>query len=249
MASDAPTTTESRTSIVQSEVDHFNAQAAQWWDPRGSSAMLHRINPVRLRFIRRAIDSHWGTDSHALRPLAGKRSLDVGCGAGLVCEPLARLGADATGLDAAPDSIAAARDHAESQGLAISYRQGRIEDLAEAPFDLVTCLEVIEHVADPDVFVGHLARLLAPGGLMILSTPNRTARSRVAMITLGEGLGMIPRGTHDWGKFLTPEELETILARHGLSVVTRTGIAFGPAQGFTLSEDQGLNYILSAIRG
>ncbi len=249
MASDAPTATESRSSIVQSEVDHFNAQASEWWDPKGSSAMLHRINPVRLRFIRDAVDRHWGADSHALRPLAGKRSIDVGCGAGLVCEPLARLGADATGLDAAPDSIAAARAHAGDQGLAIDYRQGRIEDLDEAPFDLVTCLEVIEHVADPDTFIGHLARLLAPGGLMILSTPNRTARSRLAMITLGEGLGMIPRGTHDWSKFITPEELEAILTRHGLSVAACTGIAFGPAQGFALSDDLGLNYILSAVSG
>lgn len=249
MASDAQTATESPSSIVQSEVDHFNAQASEWWDPRGSSAMLHRINPVRLRFIRDAIDRHWGGDSQVLRPLAGKRSLDVGCGAGLVCEPLARMGADVAGLDAAPDSIAAARGHADDQGLAIAYRQGRIEDLDDAPFDLVTCLEVIEHVADPDAFIGHLARLLAPGGLMILSTPNRTARSRIAMITLGEGLGMIPRGTHDWSKFLTPEELEIILSRHGLTVGTRAGIVFGLGRGFALSEDLGLNYILSAVRG
>lgn len=248
MASDAPTATSSPSSIVQNEVDHFNAQAAEWWNPKGSSAMLHRINPVRLGFIRKAIDRHWGTDSHMLRPLAGKLSLDVGCGAGLVCEPLARLGADAAGLDAAPASIGAARDHAADQGLSIRYHQGRIEDLEEAPFDLVTCLEVIEHVSDPDIFIGHLARLLAPGGLMILSTPNRTARSRIAMITLGEGLGMIPRGTHDWSKFLTPEELETILSRHGLAVTSREGIAFGPGRGFTLSEDLGLNYILSVVR-
>lgn len=242
MASDAL----SPSSIVQSEVDHFNAQAAEWWDPKGSSAMLHRINPVRLRFIRAAVDRHWGTDARALRPLAGKRTLDVGCGAGLVCEPLARLGAEAMGLDAAPDSIAAARDHAANQGLDIHYRQGRLEDLAEAPFDLVTCLEVIEHVADPDAFVGDLARLLKPGGLMILSTPNRTARSRLAMITLGEGLGMIPRGTHDWDKFLTPEELETILSRHDLTVGERTGITFRPDRGFARGDDLALNYILSA---
>lgn len=246
MASDAQTVTPSPSSIVQSEVDHFNAQAAQWWDPKGSSAMLHRINPVRLGFIRDAIDKHWGMEHGALRPLAGRRSLDVGCGAGLLCEPLARLGADATGLDAAPDSIAAARDHAESQGLAIDYRQGRIEDLDEAPFDLVTCLEVIEHVSDPDAFVGHLARLLAPGGLMILSTPNRTAQSRLAMITLGEGLGMIPRGTHDWTKFLTPEELDALLVRHRLGVRDRTGIVYRPGRGFALGDDLALNYILSA---
>lgn len=247
MASDAPSMIDTPSSIIPSEVDHFNAQAAEWWNPKGSSAMLHRINPVRLRFIREAIDRHWGGDLRALRPLAGKRSLDVGCGAGLLCEPLARLGADATGLDAAPASIAAARDHAQAQGLAITYRQGRIEDLNESPFDLVICLEVIEHVADPDAFVGHLARLLAPGGLMILSTPNRTAQSRLAMITLGEGLGMIPRGTHDWSKFLTPDELDALLAKHGLAMRERTGIVFRPDRGFALGDDLALNYILSAV--
>lgn len=235
--------------IRPDEAAHFGALAADWWNPRGSSAMLHRLNPVRLAYVRRMIDAHWGGDGRALRPLAGRRALDVGCGAGLLAEPLARMGAEVTGIDAAPENIAAAHDHAAAQGLAIDYVAGEVAALDAAPFDLVTAMEVIEHVADPAAFAAVLAARLAPGGLMILSTPNRTAKARLMMITLAEGLGKIPRGTHDWDRFLTPEELTAHLAAAGLVVTDICGLAFSPARGFVLGDDRSLNYLVAARHG
>ena len=236
--------------IDAAEAVHFGKLAAEWWNPRGSSAMLHRLNPVRLRFVREMIDRHFATPASERRPLAGKRALDVGCGAGLLTEPLARMGAAATGLDAAPENIAAARRHAEGQGLAIDYRAQGVEALgADERFDLVCSMEVIEHVSDPAAFVAGLARALAPGGLMILSTPNRTALSRLALITMGEGLGMIPRGTHDWAKFVTPDELGVLLRAEGLAVIETRGLSLDPAKGFTLSADTRMDYLLAAAAG
>jgi 2-polyprenyl-6-hydroxyphenyl methylase / 3-demethylubiquinone-9 3-methyltransferase len=232
--------------IRAEEAAHFGRLAADWWDPKGSSAMLHRLNPVRLRYIRERLNLHWNLDEHERRPLAGKSAADVGCGAGLLCEPLARLGAEVVGIDAAPENIAAARLHAEGQGLAIDYRTGSIDVLGSEPFDLITSLEVIEHVEDPAAFVRGLADALAPDGLLILSTPNRTPISRLAMITLGEGLGAIPRGTHDWHQFLTPDELRGHLEAAGLEVLDVTGLSFGPARGFMLSENLALNYLVTA---
>lgn len=232
------------TTINPDEAAHFGKLAADWWNPSGSSAMLHRLNPVRLRYIRDAIDAHWHIDEHDMRPLTGRKALDVGCGAGLLCEPLARLGARVTGIDAAPENITAARSHAVKQALAIDYRAGGIETLNERSFDLVTSMEVIEHVTDPQAFVDGLARALAPGGLMILSTPNRTALSRLALITLGEGLGQIPRGTHDWNKFLTPQELGELLGKAGMEVTDVTGLSINPARGFVLSNKLAVNYFM-----
>lgn len=237
------------TTIDPREAAHFGALARDWWDPKGSSAMLHRLNPVRLAYIREAIDRHWQLEEAALKPLAGRTALDVGCGAGLLCEPLARLGAQVTGLDAAPENAAAARLHAEGQGLAIDYRAGELATLGAARFDLVTSLEVVEHVADPAAFVAGLAGALAPGGLMILSTPNRTALSRLAMVTIGEGLGHIPKGTHDWDKFLTPGELTALLEAAGLQVTDVTGITLSPGRGFALSPNVSLNYLMTAVAG
>jgi 2-polyprenyl-6-hydroxyphenyl methylase/3-demethylubiquinone-9 3-methyltransferase len=234
--------------IRPEEAAHFGTLAADWWNPKGSSAMLHRLNPVRMGFLREAIDRHWHGDSRALKPLAGKRALDVGCGAGLLCEPLARLGAAVTGVDAAAENIAVARDHAARSGLTIDYRAGELAALRAAPFDLVTSLEVVEHVTDPAAFVAELAERLAPGGLMILSTPNRTAKSRLALITLAEGTGRIPRGTHDWDKFLTPDELTELVEAAGLTVTDRRGLGFSPAKGFVLSDDLSLDYLLTATR-
>lgn len=234
--------------IRPEEAAHFGRLAADWWDPQGSSAMLHRLNPVRLGFIRAAIDAHWRADSHGLRPLAGKRALDVGCGAGLLCEPLARLGADVTGIDAAAENIAAAQAHAAGSGLAIAYRCGDVANLGLAGFDLVTAMEVIEHVADRQAFIDALAAALAPGGLMVLSTPNRTARSRLLLVEGAERLGMIPRGTHHWDDFVTPEELRDLLADAGLAMGEPRGIAWSPAQGLHLSGDLALNYIVTATR-
>ena len=233
--------------IDPKEAAHFGKLAADWWDPKGSSAMLHRMNPVRLGYIRDQIDHHWRIDEHERRPLAGKRAVDVGCGAGLLAEPLARLGADVTALDAAPENVAVARHHAGGQGLAIDYRVGGIEALP-GTYDLVTSMEVIEHVADPRAFIEALAARLADGGLLILSTPNRTSRSRLMMIVLGEGTGRIPKGTHDWDKFLTPEELCALLHDAGLEVLDTTGLAWSPTRGFTLSDDKTLDFFVTARR-
>jgi len=233
--------------IDPKEAAHFGALAADWWDPNGSSAMLHKLNPARLKYIREAIDHHWRTDERDLKPLAGKRVADVGCGAGLLAEPLARLGAAVTGIDAAPENIAAARAHAAGQGLAIDYRVGGAETL-EGRFDLVTSLEVVEHVADPQAFVGALAAAVAEDGLLILSTPNRTTKSRLLLVGLAEAVGQIPRGTHDWGKFITPDELKAMVEGAGLDVIDTAGLGFSVSRGFALSADLSLNYLMTARR-
>jgi 2-polyprenyl-6-hydroxyphenyl methylase/3-demethylubiquinone-9 3-methyltransferase len=235
------------TTIDPKEAAHFGAMAADWWDPKGSSAMLHQLNPVRLAYIRDRIDQHWGLDECDLRPLEGKRAADVGCGAGLLAEPLARLGASVTGVDPAPENIAAAREHALGQGLEIDYRVGGVEAL-EGRFDLVTSLEVVEHVAETRTFVQGLADALADDGLLILSTPNRTAMSRLMLILIGEGTGRIPKGTHDWEKFLAPEELCALLRDCGLEIIDCHGLAWGPARGFHLSDNKSLDYFVTAKR-
>ncbi|MEO5612186.1 MAG: bifunctional 2-polyprenyl-6-hydroxyphenol methylase/3-demethylubiquinol 3-O-methyltransferase UbiG [Sphingomicrobium sp.] len=234
-----------KTSIVAEEAAHFGAMAGDWWDPDGASAMLHKLNPVRLGYIRDRVNQHWSLDECSRRPLEGKTALDVGCGAGLLAEPLARLGAHVTAVDAAPELIAVARDHAARQGLEIDYRTSAVEDL-DGRFDLVTSLEVIEHVADPQAFVAALAKRLAPGGLMILSTPNRTEWSKLLTITLAEGFGRIPKGTHDFEAFIPPERLEQMLAAAGLKCCDTEGIAWSPTRGLHLSEDLRLNYLVAA---
>jgi 2-polyprenyl-6-hydroxyphenyl methylase/3-demethylubiquinone-9 3-methyltransferase len=243
--SDASLATET---IRPGEAAHFGALAADWWDPAGSSAMLHRLNPVRLRFIRDAVDRHWGGDVRSTKPLVGKGALDVGCGAGLLCEPLARLGASVTGVDAAAENIAAATDHAAGAGLAVDYRHGELSALGLGPCDLVTNMEVIEHVADKPAFVAALAAHLKPDGLMILSTPNRTARSRLLLVEGAERLGMVPRGTHHWDDFITPDELRELLAAAGLTMGEPLGIAWSPGKALHLSGDLALNYIVTATR-
>lgn len=231
--------------IRDAEAAHFDRLAADWWNPRGSSAMLHRLNPVRLTYLRAAIDLHWGGDIESGTPLAGRTALDVGCGAGLLAEPLARLGASVTGVDAAPGNIAAAAAHAAGSGLAITYQAGELSAV-EGTFDLVTCMEVIEHVGDKPAFVRELARHLAPGGLLVLSTPNRTAASRVLLVGAAEMVGAVPRGTHHWDDFLTPDDLSVLLADAGLHMEEPRGIAFSPAKGFHLSNDLSLDFITTA---
>ncbi|MFA7585925.1 MAG: bifunctional 2-polyprenyl-6-hydroxyphenol methylase/3-demethylubiquinol 3-O-methyltransferase UbiG [Novosphingobium sp.] len=235
--------------IRPEEAAHFGKLASEWWDPHGSSAMLHKLNPIRLGFIRDAVDGHWHTDRLAMKPLAGRRALDVGCGAGLLCEPLARLGAHVTGVDAAPENIAAATAHATGSGLAIDYRCGDLAKLGLGGFDLVTSMEVIEHVADKQGFVNALAGALAPGGLMVLSTPNRTTQSRLFLVEGAERLGMVPRGTHHWDDFITPDELRELLRNAGLTIGEPQGISWSPTQGLHLSGDMALNYILTARKG
>jgi 2-polyprenyl-6-hydroxyphenyl methylase/3-demethylubiquinone-9 3-methyltransferase len=234
--------------IRPEEAAHFGGLAAEWWNPRGSSAMLHRLNPVRLAFLREAIDRHWGLDPDSRTPLAGKSALDVGCGAGLLCEPLARLGAAVTGVDAAAETIAVAAAHAAASGLGIDYRQGELAGMDLSGFDLVTAMEVIEHVADKPAFVRALAGALAPGGLLVLSTPNRTARSRLLLVGAAEALGSVPRGTHRWNDFVTPDELGGLLAEAGLAMGEPQGIAWTPGKGLHLSDNLALNYIVTAVR-
>jgi 2-polyprenyl-6-hydroxyphenyl methylase / 3-demethylubiquinone-9 3-methyltransferase len=234
--------------IDPAEAAHFGRLAAEWWDPKGSSAMLHRLNPVRLSYLRARLDQAWNLDPRERRPLTGKRALDVGCGAGLLSEPLARLGAAVTGLDAAPENIEVARAHAAGQGLAIDYRSGEVEQLAGEHFDLVVSMEVIEHVDNPSRFLAALADALADDGLLILSTPNRTPLSKLALITIGEGFGMVPRGTHDHDKFMTPDELTALVEQAGLTVTDTTGLSFDPRTGFTLSSNLALDYLLTARR-
>ena len=234
-----------RTSIVDTEARHFGGMAADWWDPNGKSVMLHKLNPVRLAYIRDMIDMHWQADEHGFKPLLGKSALDVGCGAGLLAEPLARMGATVTAVDAAPELIEVAKDHAAGQGLPIDYRAVGVESV-EGKYDLVTSMEVIEHVAEPQQFIDDLAARLAPGGLMILSTPNKTAWSRLLTITLAEGLGQIPKGTHDFGKFIDPDTMRGLLAHAGLEVIDFEGIAISPTRGLHLSENTSLNYLVAA---
>ncbi len=235
------------TTIRPAEAAHFGKLAADWWNPKGSSAMLHKLNPVRLGFIREAIDAHWRGDARNIRPLAGKRALDVGCGAGLLCEPLARLGADVTGVDAAAQNIEAAKEHAAAMGLALDYHCGDVGALKLSGFDLVTAMEVIEHVADKPAFLAALAKALKPGGLMILSTPNRTAQSRLLLVEGAERFGMIPRGTHHWDDFVAPDELRDLLSEAGLTTDEPRGIGWSPTKGLHLSDDLALNYIVAAV--
>jgi len=236
---------ETGSSVVPEEIAQFASHAGDWWDPDGSEKMLHRLNPVRLAYIRDQADQHWQCDEHALRPLEGKSALDVGCGAGLLAEPLARLGAKVTAVDAAAELVAAAKRHAEGQGLAIDYRVAAVEGI-EGKFDLVTAMEVIEHVADPKTFLASLAARLVPDGLLILSTPNRTAWSRILMVGVAETVGAIPKGTHDFDKFIAPDRMKALLAETGLKCLDVEGIAWSPTRGLHLSEDIRLNYLVTA---
>jgi 2-polyprenyl-6-hydroxyphenyl methylase / 3-demethylubiquinone-9 3-methyltransferase len=234
------------TTIVKDEAERFGRLASDWWDPKGRSAMLHKLNPVRLKYVRDKIDQHWQCDECSRRPLEGKSVLDVGCGGGLLAEPLARLGGRVTGLDASTEVIGVAREHAAAMGLDIDYRAGDVQEL-EGRFDLVTAMEVIEHVADPALFVQALAKRLAVGGLLIMSTPNATGWSKLLMITISEGLGFIPRGTHDFDRFIPPDRLKLLLAEAGLRCLDLEGMAWSPTRGLHLSDDLRLNYLLTAV--
>lgn len=238
-------------SIDPAQAALFGSLAENWWNPKGESALLHRINPVRLRYIRAAIDSHFHADPKSRTPLTGKRAIDVGCGAGLLAEPLARLGAEMHGLDASPDNIAVARRHAEGQGLSIDYRSGELAELAAtgARFDLVTCMEVFEHVVGLENFIADLVKILAPDGLLIFSTPNRTPMSRAVLITAAEDIfRIIPKGAHAWDKFVTPDEVEAMLATQGLVMRDVRGLSYSASSGFVLCDDLRVNYIASARR-
>lgn len=233
-------------SVVAKEIEGFSRIAPDWWDPNGASAMLHKLNPVRLKYIRDQVDQHWQCDECSRRPLSRRTALDVGCGAGLLAEPLARLGATVTAVDASPVLIEVAREHARSGGLEIDYRAGELREI-DGRFDLITCMEVIEHVADPGAFVRELAQRLATNGLLIMSTPNATGLSKLLMIGIAEGLNQIPRGTHDFDKFISPDRLKAMLADAGLKCIDVEGVAWSPSRGLHLSEDLRVNYLVSAV--
>lgn len=238
--------------LDQREVERFRALAAKWWDPDGDFAPLHAIGPERTRFLREALARHFGRDARAAQPLEGLRIVDIGCGGGLVAEPLARLGASLTGIDPAEENIAAARTHAQQSALAIDYRAARVEDLAAegAHFDAAIALEVVEHVPDAAAFAAVCARLLRPGGLMLLSTINRTAKA-FALAILGAEyvLRWLPRGTHQWDRFVTPEELARALSASGLRTTETRGLSFNPlARKWRLSDDTSVNYFLAAAK-
>lgn len=236
--------------VDRAEAGFFGALAGDWWDPAGSSAMLHRINPVRLGYIRDAAIGRFGRSARDRRVLAGLRALDVGCGAGLLTEALARMGADVCGLDAAAENVAAATAHAAAVRLAIAYRGGSVEALAGegAVYDLVTCLEVVEHVADRAGFLRSLRKLCAPDGLLVMSTPNRTAASYAALIVGAERIARsIPKGAHDWNKFVRVDELTAELADAGFAVTDTAGLTWRPGTGFVLGRDTSINYYLTAV--
>jgi 2-polyprenyl-6-hydroxyphenyl methylase/3-demethylubiquinone-9 3-methyltransferase len=238
------------TTVDEAEVARFSRLAGQWWDPHGEMAVLHKFNPVRLAYIRDAACRRFDCDPRQLGCLAGLRILDIGCGGGILCEPLARLGAAMVGVDPSQTNIAAATLHAAESGLAIDYRTATAEALADAGerFDLVLAMEVVEHVADVGLFVRRCAEMVKPGGLMIAATLNRTLKSfALAIVGAEYVLRWLPRGTHRWDKFVTPNELEIALVQGGLRVSGETGVIYHPlADRWQLSSDMDVNYMLTA---
>ncbi len=232
------------------EIAHFTKDAPDWWNEDGKFKPLHALNPTRLEFITGQIAAHFKIKPTKSLPLSGLDILDVGCGGGLTSEPLARLGGNITGLDADPIAIDVARDHAAQSGLKISYRNEPVENLARRKdrFDAVLALEIIEHVDNVELFVKSLRHVLKPGGVLILSTLNRTIKSYAQAIVIAEDiLGWVTPGTHDWNKFIMPSELAEILNRNNLKIRAQNGISFNPiGRNWKLSGDLGVNYIVSA---
>jgi 2-polyprenyl-6-hydroxyphenyl methylase/3-demethylubiquinone-9 3-methyltransferase len=245
--------TQARSSIDPAEVERFSRIAAEWWDPKGKFAPLHKFNPVRLAFIRDQALYRFGRDAKARRPFEGLRLLDIGCGGGLLCEPMTRLGFQVVGVDASERNIGTASAHAAEQGLEIDYRASTAEDLVaagEPAFDLILNMEVIEHVADPGEFLRSCAQLLAPGGLMIVATLNRTLKAfALAKVGAEYILRWLPAGTHDWSKFLKPEEVRGFLTQEPLAVDGPYGVVFDPLSGrWSQSHDADVNYMMTVAR-
>ncbi len=239
--------------IDPGEVAKFEAMAAEWWDPNGKFKPLHMLNPCRLDYITTQIAAEFDRDLTAPHPFTGLRLLDIGCGGGLLSEPMARLGAEVVGADAAARNIPVARLHAEQSGLSIDYRHTAAEDLAAAGerFDVVLNMEVVEHVADPLAYLTACQTLLKPGGLMICSTLNRNPKSYLmAIIGAEQVMRWLPKGTHDWAKFITPDELYDLIRKAGLDPVDRKGMVFNPLSwSWSLSSrDLSVNYVTSSVK-
>ena len=240
------------TTINDEEVAKFSAMAEEWWDPKGKFRPLHKFNPVRIGYVRDKAIGHFGRDAGQLRPLAGLKILDIGCGGGLLSEPMARLGATMVGADASERNIRIAQLHAGQSGLDIDYRATTAEALAAAGerYDIVLNMEVVEHVDNVPLYMKSCADLVAPGGLLFTATINRTLRARAFAIFAAENvLRWLPKGTHSYEKFLTPDEIAALVERNGLKVVDRTGVVFHPlADEWRQSRDMGINYMVLAAR-
>jgi 2-polyprenyl-6-hydroxyphenyl methylase/3-demethylubiquinone-9 3-methyltransferase len=237
-------------SLDPSEVAKFSAMAAEWWNPKGKFGVLHVFNPVRLQFIKEQVTARLARDPLEREPFEGLRFLDIGCGGGLLTEPMSRLGASITGVDPSERNIKTASVHAQEMGLDIDYRVGTAEDLAAAgeQFDVILNMEVIEHVADPVAFTRTCASMLKPGGLMFVATLNRTLKSfGLAIVGAEYVLGWLPKGTHQWEKFITPAELKGWLADNGLTVKEELGVTYSPfTRQWRVSRDMDVNYMLLA---
>lgn len=238
--------------IDTAEVARFDALARSWWDPKGPMAVLHKFNPVRVGFVRDLVRERFGRDPRALDALEGLSLVDIGCGGGVLSEPLAKLGARVTGLDPAPTNIAVARAHAERVGLEIDYRDQTIEALVAKgeQFDIVLAMEVVEHVADVEAFIASCCAAVKPGGLLVMATLNRTLKSYALAIVGAEYvLRWLPRGTHDWNRFVTPDELGDAIARNGLDLGEGVGVVYNPlSDRWSASRDMDVNYMLAAFR-
>jgi len=241
-----------RTTIDTGEVERFSAMAAEWWNPNGKFRPLHKFNPVRLAYIRDHVAAHFGRDPRAAKPFEGLRILDIGCGGGLLCEPMARLGAAVVGADASETNIEVAKLHAAESGVKIDYRAQTAESLADAgeKFDVILNMEVVEHVADVDFFIAKCGEMLKPGGIMFVATINRTLKALgLAIIGAEYVLRWLPRGTHQFGKLVRPEELEKALGAAGMSVADRTGVVYNPlADRWQRSKDIDVNYMVLAVK-
>jgi len=253
---DAPNEAQSApgaTTIDPDEVSKFSAIADEWWDPFGKFKPLHKFNPIRLGYIRDGVCAHFGRDRRAKAPLEGLRLLDIGCGGGLVAEPMRRLGASVTAIDASERNVKTAMAHAAPAKLDIDYRATTVEDLVASgiePFDIVLNLEVVEHVADVDLFLDTSARLLKPGGIMVMATINRTLKA-LALAKIGAEyvLRWLPAGTHDPRKFVKPDEAKSALARSGLTVIAESGIGYNPLMDiWRITDDMDVNYMLTAVK-
>jgi 2-polyprenyl-6-hydroxyphenyl methylase / 3-demethylubiquinone-9 3-methyltransferase len=239
-----------RTTIDQAEVERFSAMAAEWWNPQGKFRPLHKFNPVRLAYIRDQVAARFDRDPQAARPFEGLRFLDIGCGGGLLCEPMARLGAEVVGVDPSETNIEVAKLHAAESRVTIDYRASTAEELADAgeKFDVVLNMEVVEHVADVGLFVARCAEMVKPGGIMFVATINRTLKALgLAIVGAEYVLRWLPKGTHQYDKLVRPEELEKALADAGMAIIDRTGVTYNPlADRWQQSRDMDVNYMLLA---